>query len=471
MTRLATCSAAGIALAVCAAFAGCSPSPSTAAAPANEPVPASSAAPQKVAPRAAREKAPTLLAADPPARRTPAPAATLDWPGFRGPGGLGISPSRLPDRWSADTNVVWKTPLPGPGSSSPIVVGDRVFLTCHTGYGIQPGGDQSALKRLVVCVNRADGKILWSKEAKSTLPEQPYDNRMLNHGYTSSTPAADAERVYAFFGRSGVFAFDHQGKQLWQAPVGDTFHEWGSGASPLLHGDLVIINASVESESLIALNRRTGKEVWRTGGIREAWNTPAIVPLPGGKSEIVVGVFGGVRGFDPATGAALWNAKGIDCYVCPSPVAHDGVVYVTAGRDRQTVAIRAGGRGDVTNTHTLWRAQKGSNVSSPIYHEGHLYLSNDSPGVAYCLNARTGEVLYEERLGRGEVYGSPVLAGGNLYYPSRHGTVLVVPAKPQFQLLAENSLGERGRTNASPAVAGGRLFLRTDQSLYCIGEK
>jgi outer membrane protein assembly factor BamB len=241
----------------------------------------------------------------------------------------------------------------------------------------------------------------------------------------------------------------------------------------VLAGELVIINASVESDSLIGLDRKTGQEVWRTGGIREAWNTPLLTDVPGQQPELVIGVFGKVLGFDPKTGKELWSCEGINNYVCPSPVAKDGVVYVSAGRDRMTVAVKAGGRGDVTATHLLWKVRKGSNVSSPIVHNGHVYLGNDQGGIVYCLNAKTGETVYEERLGRvGEMYGSPVLAGDKLYYPSRHGGEMVVlPAEPRFRELAHNSFGERSRSNASPAVAGGRLFLRTDEYLYCIGEK
>jgi outer membrane protein assembly factor BamB len=226
----------------------------------------------------------------------------------------------------------------------------------------------------------------------------------------------------------------------------------------------------VESESLIALDRRTGKEVWRTRGVKESWSTPLIIELPGGGTELVVPVVNKVLGIDPADGKVLWSCATIPYYMCPSAAAHAGIVYITGGRERTTFAIRAGGRGDVTRTHLVWQVRKGSNVSSPVYHDGHLYLANDSPAVACCLDAKTGEVRYEERLPDGEIYASPVLAGGKLYYVMRHGTTHVVAAQPRFELLASSRLGDHARCNATPALAGGRLFLRTDRFLYCIGE-
>ncbi len=394
-----------------------------------------------------------------------------DWRQFRGPGAAGTSADKLPVTWGPDKHVVWKAKLPGPGSSSPVVVGDRVFLTCHAGYGVAAGqGNPEQLQRQLLCFDRRSGKLLWSKDIKSLFPEEPYQARMLNHGYASSTPAADSERVYAFFGKTGVFAFDHDGKQVWRADAGSQIHNWGSGASPIIHGQLLIVNASVESESLIALDKKSGKEVWRARGIRDSWSTPLIVDVPGKGQELVLGVFGKILGFDPATGKQRWSCEGINNYMCGTPVAEGGVVYCTGGRERTTWAIRAGGQGDVTRTHLLWKVKKGSNVSSPIIHEGHVYLANDMGAIAYCLDAKSGKTVYEERLGRlGEVYASPLLADGKLYYIGRHGAeTVVLAAKPAYQELARNTLGDRSRSNASPAAAGGRLLIRTDAFLYCI---
>lgn len=397
-----------------------------------------------------------------------------NWPQFRGPNGLGVSPGKgLPQKWSQSENVVWKTELPGPGTSSPIVVGGRIYLTCYTGYNVpRQSGSMDQLKLHLLCLNRDDGTKVWAQDVTPKLPEQAKIRD--DHGYASSTPVADDERVYVFFGKSGVFAFDLDGKQLWSADVGSELNGWGSAASPILYGDLVIVNASVESENMVALNKKTGKEVWRAQGIREAWNTPVLVPLPGGKTELVVAVHGKVLGFDPATGQQLWScANDIGWYIVPSVVANEGVVWSIGGRSGvAAVAVRAGGRGDVTRTHRLWTGRHGSNVSSPIIHEGHLYWMHDNLGVAYCADAMTGKIVYEERVaGAGQVYASPVLADGKLYYVSRTGRVIVLAAAPKYELLAVNDLADRSTFNASPAVAGDRILLRSDRFLYCLGQK
>jgi len=404
---------------------------------------------------------------------TPKARQVDDWPQFRGPGGLGTSDAKgLPLTWGPDQNVVWKQELSGPGSSSPIVAGERVFVTYYSGYGLrgQAAGDTNRLERRVVCFSLTNGKLLWQKAVPANLPESP---TVREHGYAASTPASDGERLYVFFGKSGVFAFDLDGRQLWQADVGTQVHGWGSAASPVLYQDLVIINACVESESLIALNKRTGKEVWRTPGIKESWSTPQLVAVAGGKTELVVAIQGKLLGFDPESGQGLWSAAtDIAWYMAPSLVARDGVVYCIGGRSGGGLAVRAGGRGDVTQSHRLWTGKKGSNVSSPVLHDGHLYWMHDNLGIAYCAEANTGKIVYEERLaGTGQVYASPVLANGKLYYVSRHSGTYVLAAKRRFEQLAHNDLDDRSIFDASPAVAGNRLLLRSDQFLYCIGQK
>jgi outer membrane protein assembly factor BamB len=353
-------------------------------------------------------------------------------------------------------------------------VGDKIFLTCFTGYGVpgQARGDMNQLKLHLLCLNRDSGAILWTTDVVPKLPEQATIRD--DHGYASSTPASDSERVYVFFGKTGVFAFDLAGKQLWQADVGSGLNGWGTATSPILFGDLVIVNASVESQSLVALDKKTGREVWRAKGIRDSWNTPVLVPLPGGKTELVVAIMGKVLGFDPASGRPLWScANDITWYIVPSVVAHNGVVWSIGGRSGvAAVAVRAGGSGDVTQTHRLWTTQQGSNVSSPVIHEGHLYWMHENLGIAYCAEAMSGKVVYGERIDRaGQVYASPVLADGRLYYLSRAGRAIVLAARPKFERLAVNDLGDRSAFNASPAVTGNRLLVRSDRFLYCIGQK
>lgn len=420
-----------------------------------------------VAATAARVAVPAVLVA---LGRPTAPAAE-DWRQFRGPDGQGISQSEgLPVSWSEGRNVLWRTPLSGAGGSSPIVVGDHIYLTCYTGYAVpgSSGGDLTALQRHVLCLQRADGKLLWKQDVPAAQPEQA---RGRDHGYASSTPLADADRLYVFFGRSGVFAFTHQGRQLWQADVGSKTHEWGSAASPVPHKDLVIINAAVESDSLVALNKATGKPAWRAGGMKESWNTPILVPVTGGKQELVVAIAGKVLGFDPDTGEPLWScATGIGWYMVPSLVHDRDVVYCIGGRTGGALAVRAGGRGDVTASRRLWTLNKGSNVSSPLFHAGHLYWLHEHLGIAYCVEAATGKVVFEERLGNaGQFYASPILAGGRLYGVTRNGRGFVLAARPQFEPPTRNELGDRSSFDASPAVEGNRLLLRSDKFLYCLG--
>jgi outer membrane protein assembly factor BamB len=394
--------------------------------------------------------------------------AKTDWPQFRGLGALGHSDaSGLPISWSDDANIAWKTALPGPGASSPITLGNRVYLTCYTGYrGGREGGDMASLRRHLLCMDLATGKLIWDAPVSAVLPEQ--ERIREDHGY--------GERVYVFYGKSGVFAFDLNGKQLWQANVGSTLNGWGSATSPVVHQDLLLVNASVESNSLVALDKRTGKEVWRAGGVNESWHAPVLVTTKDGKTEIVIAMMKKLAGFDPANGQQLWHCDtGINWYMCPTPIAQDGIVYAVGGRTPNGgLAVRAGGRGDVTQSHVLWKVNKGTNVPSPILHNGHLYFAHENLGIAYCLNAMTGETVYEERLSPspGGIYASPVLAGGNIYYTGRTGRTVIVAARPTLKVIGDATLeNNRGVFNASAAVAGQRLLLRSDKFLYCIGGK
>ena len=401
-------------------------------------------------------------------------AAAPDWRQFRGPGGLGTSAETgLPVEWSSHKNIVWTTRLPGPGTSSPVIVGDRIFLTCYTGYAVDADapGNMANLKRHLVCVDRRNGKILWTKQFDPVLPEHKYVGEGSYHGYSSSTPTSDGDRLYVFFGKSGVFCFDLDGKELWHTSVGTRIDRWGSATSPVLYKNLLIVNASVESSSIVALDKLTGKEVWRAPGIRSAWNTPLLTTGPSKEPELVVNVQDRMLAFNPETGKELWNAEGIHRYVCPSVVAHDGVIYAIGG-GHTALAVRAGGRGDVAKT--LWRVKKGSNVSSPIYDDGRLYWASEKGGLVHCQDAETGAFIYTHRLNPSSdlIYASPVLADGKLYYVSqRHGTY-VVAAGPKFKLLAHNVFeDDSSRANASVAVADGQLLLRTDECLYCIGKR
>jgi outer membrane protein assembly factor BamB len=401
-------------------------------------------------------------------------AGADDWPGFRGPNTAGISTEKgLPTRWSDTENLVWKTDMPGHGSSSPVVVGDKVFVTCYTGYAqdTRNPGNPANLVRHLLCVDRKTGTVLWNTPAKAKLPEQPFAGQINLHGYASSTPATDGERIYVFHGKSGVFAYDCDGKELWQTSVGERLNGWGSATSPLLYKELVIVNASVESNALVALDRKTGKEQWRAGGVGRSWGSPALVEVPGGKTELVMNTPNTVRGYDPDTGKELWTCDGIqDGYICTTVVSKDGIVYaIGANRVKNAVAIKAGGAGNVTRTNLLWNKGVGGNVPSPILYDDHLYWVNDG-GLAYCLRAKDGQQVYAERL-RGGAYASATAADGKLYVPTQKNGTFVLALGPKFQQLAHNTLTDDSTFNGSPTVSQGQIFIRSDKRLYCIGSK
>ena len=412
-----------------------------------------------------------------------AAARAEDWTAFRGSKGLGVSAdTRVPSTWSDAQNLKWKAALPGPGASSPVVLGDRVFVTCYSGYGAdrsQDGGPES-LKRHLVCVGRTDGKVRWTKSVAAVQPEDAYMGYLTEHGYASSTPVTDGERVYAFFGKSGVFAFDLNGTQLWHADVGTSSsnRRWGSAASPVLYKELLIVNASDESRSVRALDRKTGKEVWKAeGGQMElAYGTPTLIDVPNGRTELALGVPGEVWGFNPDTGKLAWYATiPMGGNICPTLTAGAGVVYVTGGFPTGgCVAVRAGGKGDVSGTHVLWSSRYTSYVPTPVLHQGHLYWV-DEKGNAHCLRADNGQLVYQERLNAGDgaarpkLYASPIVVGDRVISVSRQHGAFVLAAKPGFQQLAQNRFaGDDSIFNGTPAVSDGQLFLRSNRFLYCI---
>jgi outer membrane protein assembly factor BamB len=407
--------------------------------------------------------------------------AGADWARFRGPEGSGVSSDTgVPTTWSADENVVWKTPLPGFGGSSPIVVGDRIFLTCYSGYGLDTDkpGEQQTLKLHLLAIDRKSGEIVWDQTSDPLLPETPYDGgRVELHGYASNTPVSDGEALYVFFGKSGVMKYSLDGQQLWHVSVGTAIdqHNWGSGASPILYKDLVIVNASCESQSVRALKKDSGEEVWRVGEIVDSWSTPLVVETEDSGEELVVVERFKVLGIDPAKGETLWFCNKESDYICPSVIAHQGIAYAINSRFKAAIlAIRTGGRGDVTSSHLVWQKTGWTTrVSTPVYHDGHLYAM-DFAGNASCLNAATGDEVYRERLdisgGGDKIYSSLVAADGKLFGVTRLDGTVVLDLSPQFKVLARNHLGDDSVFNATPAIADGRLLLRSDRALYCIGK-
>ncbi len=395
-----------------------------------------------------------------------------DWPQFRGPTADGVTTdTNLPLTWSEKENLVWRTELPGPGSSSPIISGDKIFLTSYSGYGIdvKEPGDMKNLKRHAICLDKKTGKILWNHEIVTDLPNKPYTGTYITtHGYASSSAVTDGRGVFFFMANAGMYAYTMEGKPVWNVSVGEKAHDWGVGSSPILYGELLIVNAALESNQLVALDRKTGKTVWSATGFPASWNTPTIVKA-NGRDELVLNASGKLRAFDPLTGKELWSCASIKAAeLCPSIVAHDGVIFVIGHPGGQSQAVKDG--------QVLWQAQKGSNVSSPVYKDGHLYFINDSKGVATCLDAKTGEVVYEQPLvqrpKRDRWYSTPLLAGDRLYCVGRQTGTYVIAAKPQFELLATNVIADDDSiTNASPAVSDGRIFLRSNKFAYCFGTK
>jgi hypothetical protein len=453
-----------------------------------------------------------------------------DWPRFRGPNGSGISADSqaTPAKWSPEQNIKWKVKLPGSGVSSPIVVGDRVFVTCYSGYGVDREnlGDMENLKRHLVCVDRKSGDLLWDKSVKAVLPEDPYSGMGIpSHGYASHTPVSDGENVYVFFGKSGVLAFDMQGNQLWHKSVGTESDNkrWGSSSSPILHEDLVIVTASAESRAIVGLNKKTGEEVWRqeTDGLIDVWGTPLLVTVED-RTDLVIGVPYEFWGLNPTSGKTRWysEAMNTDSYNS-SVVEANGVIYGIEGRGGGSVAVKAGGKGDVTETNVLWRGNDTARFGTPLVYGNRVYYF--ASGVANCINAEDGTTIFKGRLpqssgaaprgqdgdageqrrgggggddsdgggfrggsggpgggfrgGRGGRgfgsmdYSSPVAADGKIYYLKSDGTVIVLNSGDTFELLASNkTTNEREVFSSTPAISDGQIFLRSDKHLYCVSE-
>lgn len=398
-----------------------------------------------------------------------------DWPRFRGTDGNAAAPeASVPLTWSSTENLAWKAPIPGNGASSPVAFGERIYLTSFTGYGLDPDepGQKEDLLLHVLCYEADRGELLWDKSVKASASEQEVTRRVADHGFATGTPVVDEAGVYAYFGVSGLVAYDHDGTLLWRSETGDRTAGFGSAASPILFQNLVIINASIEAQAVFAFDRTTGKQVWKIADVVRSWTTPVIAKSDAGRDELVVSHESRGRGFDPTSGTELWTCAGILDYVVPCVVVNEGIAYVLGGRKNQSMAIRLGGSGDVTETHRLWETNIGANVTSPVYHNGYLYWSSDR-GIANCLNAATGESVYKQRMETKErVYASSVLAGDRMYLTTRENGVFVIALGPEYRQLAHNVIADDDSFfSATPAVHGNRLLLRTNRFLYCIGSR
>ena len=408
-------------------------------------------------------------------------ATAEDFPQFRGKAGQAQDgQTDLPMQWSDTSNLLWKAEIDGRGSSSPIVVGDKVLLTAYSGYGnLDQSGSQDKLVRQLICFNLKDGKLLWKADVGNQQREDLYQGFITEHGYATSTPVSDGTMVFVFFGKTGVLAFDLQGRQKWRVSVGteSAQRRWGSAPSLVLHNEHVIVNASDESQTIYALKKEDGSVAWKAeaAGLENSFNTPLLVKS-NERTELIVAVPWEIWSLDADTGKLLWWAETeLDNNVSPSMVENDGIVYAVGGRSGASVAARVGSKGDVSKTHVVWRGDASSYVPSPVLFENRLYWVNDR-GIAHCVNAATGELIYQHRLninsgGGRSFYASAMVIGGKIYAVSRFNGTFVYEPGDEFKQIAQNQLSDESMFNASPAVVKGRILIRSDSALYCIGKK
>jgi outer membrane protein assembly factor BamB len=400
-------------------------------------------------------------------------ATAEDWPQFLGPDGRARSTELVPTTWNDSENLKWKVDLPGAGSSSPIVVGNRVIVTCYVG--------QPSPERQVLCFDKNDGNRLWSVKFPVDYREDRYQGFITEHGYASNTPVSDGTNVFVFLGKGGVHSISLDGQKNWSVDVGKetSNREWGSAASLVLFDDMVIVNAAEESKAIIALNKNTGGEVWRqeAGMLELTYGTPRIVSQADGGHELVISVPSEIWSLNPTTGKLNWYASTpMTGNVSPSVIVNEDTIYSFGGfRASGSIAVGTGGKNDVTNSHVRWTNRSSSYVATPLLHEGRFYWIDDR-GIAYCTSANGGEVIYRKRVNNLEsgrpVYASPVLVGDKIYVVTRRSGTLVYEPDDDFHPIAQNKFAsDETDFNASPAVSDGKLFLRSNQALYCITHK
>lgn len=433
-----------------------------------------------------------------PALPKPAPAAG-SWPSFRGPKASGLAENQnLPERWDAKTgeNILWRIPIPGLAHSSPVVWGDRVFVTSaissKAGATFKPGlygdgdasEDRSPHKWVLYAIDTRTGKIAWERVAAEGAPR---NKRHIKSTYASASPATDGRVVVAWFGSEGVHAYDVNGAPLWQVDLGRVdmgaydipSYEWGPASSPIIWNGLVLLQVDTQTDSfLLALDAATGKTVWKTA--REelpSWGTPNVVATPAG-DELVTNASNYIRGYDPKTGKELWRLGGSSKITAPTPFAADGLIVVSSGRgpERPIFVVRPGTRGDLTlekdqtaSASIAWsKTGRGSYMPTPLAYDGILYVLGNN-GVFDAYDLQTGKEIYRQRLepvGSG-FSASPVAADGRIYLSSEDGEIIVVAAGREFKQLGVSSMGEL--LMATPALSGGVMYVRSVSSLFAIG--
>ena len=422
-------------------------------------------------------------------------AAAQNWPSFRGPNASGVADGASPPaRWDAvkSIRVRWKTEIPGLGHSSPVVWGDRIFVTTAVSsdpkvefaprmeQALEAAKDLSSHSWRVYCLDKNTGKILWERTAYTGVPKT---KRHPTASHASATPVTDGQRVVAFFGSEGLYAYDFSGKPLWKQNLGiidpgflyDPDFSWGTGSSPVIYRNLVIVQCDKQKDSFIAAyDLQDGRLVWRAARDElSSWSTPTVYQ---GKSRAELIASGRhIRGYDPMTGEQLWKLSGQAQYSIATPVAAHDLIFINDGYGVPSIqpfyAIRAGSSGDISNPHIAWSMKRGGqwSMTTPLVY-GELLYTCANNGILACYNARSGERVYYQRIGgKGGGYtASPVAADGKVYFTSEDGDVFVIRAGPKYEELAANPMGET--CMATPAISEGVIFIRTRSHLYGIGE-
>ncbi|TWU20838.1 outer membrane protein assembly factor BamB family protein [Bythopirellula polymerisocia] len=389
-------------------------------------------------------------------------AAAQDWPWWRGPHSDGhVLEGDIATTWSATENIAWKVAVPGKGHSSPIVCGENIFLTT---------ADEGAQEQLVLCFDRNTGEQRWQTVIHK-------GNFMRSHGknsFASATPTCDGEHIFVAFINGGnlwVTALDFAGQIVWQKTAGEFEAEHGYGPSPVIYKSAVIVNGDNAHASFVAaMDRTTGKLLWRTPrerpGIHGSYGTPFVANIAG-KPQLLLSGHQKMSSYDPSTGKLLWHCVGPAEVTANTVAVGEDLVFTSGGYpEKQLLAIRADGEGEVTDTHVVWKKTKGvTYVPSPLFGEGRLYVVNDQ-GIASCYTASNGEQLWQKRLD-GDFSASPILVGDKLLVTNERGMTFVLKAGPEYELISENDLGSGGF--ASPVLCGNRLLFRTSDSLVCVG--
>lgn len=386
---------------------------------------------------------------------------SADWPAWRGPAGQGHSAEKnLPLKWSKTENVKWQVPLAEPGNSSPIVWGDKIFLT---------QANKGGSVRSLLCFAKADGKLLWQKDTAYAEEEKCYDPAY----YCSASPVTDGERVVVGYGQAGMYCYGFDGKELWKrTDLGVWSHGFGNASSPVLYQDLAILwcgpNAGFKDRNwLLAVDRKTGKTIWETDQKGGSWSTPLITKV-NGQDQLILCVPHKFKGFDPKTGKELWFCDGVTEQTRASALYANGIAVALCSRGGSAMAVKLGGSGDITADRLWHHPSKSQRTGSGVIVGDHVYVLHEI-GIPECFDLKTGDEVWKVQSRVVGSWSSMVHADGRLYVPTHHGDTFVFAASPKYELLATNRLGER--TNASIAVSDGELFIRTLQTLWCISEK